>query len=271
MASSGSPCPMLVESQPAAIRSYSEPNMGSPIGHTTDIEPISGSMVGQPIDDVGPSSGLLDGSPATEDGTIPRLQSTDLISTQLHQHSMVARSKGGISKPNPKYALATSTVTIPNEPKSVKSALKHPSWHAAMLDEIDALNTNHTWVLVPRSPWMNIIGCKWVFKTKLQADGSVERLEARLVAKGYTQQEGLDFSETFSPVIKPSSLRIILTIATVKKWPIRQLDVKNAFLNGFLTEQVFMEQPPGFVDTARPSHVCHLKRAIYCLKQAPRA
>lgn len=93
---------------------------------------------------------------------------------------------------------------------------------------------------------MNIVGCKWVFKTKLKSDGSLERLKAHLVAKAFNQVEGVYFSETFSPVIKPRSVQIVLTVATVNKWPIRQLDVKNAFLHGFLKESVYMEQPPGF-------------------------
>lgn len=105
-----------------------------------------------------------------------------------------------------------------------------------MLDEINALNANQTQVLVPQSPSMNTIGCKWIFKTELHVDGSVERLKVQLVTKGYNQQEGLDFSETFSPVIKPNSIHTILTIATLKQWHIRQLDVENAFLNGYLIE-----------------------------------
>uniref|UniRef100_A0A2N9EXT0 Uncharacterized protein n=1 Tax=Fagus sylvatica TaxID=28930 RepID=A0A2N9EXT0_FAGSY len=191
--------------------------------------------------------------------------------SQQPHHSMTTRSRLGIIKPNPKYALAVVSPPTPAEPKTVKSALHDPGWRAAMNDEMQALHQNHTWVLVPRQADMNIIGCRWIFKTKLHSDGSLDRLKARLVAKGYNQQEGVDYLDTFSPVIRPATIRIVLTLATVKGWSLRQLDVKNAFLHGHLDTTVFMDQPPGFVDSAAPTHVCLLKRALYGLKQAPRA
>lgn len=127
------------------------------------------------------------------------------------------------------------------------------------------------WQLIPRLPSMNVVGSKWVFKTKLTADGTVERFKARLVAKGYNQIEGVDFEETFSPVVKATTIRIVLSIATTLRWEIKELDVKNAFLHGDLKETVFMEQPPGFKDPIFPNHVCLLKKAHYGLKQAPKA
>ena len=184
---------------------------------------------------------------------------------------MITRGKLGKTFQNPKYANLHESTSIPLEPQSIKSALRHPSWAAAMQEKYDSLAQNNTWRLVPREPHMSVVGCKWVFKTKLKSDGSLERLKARLVAKGFTQVEGVDFAETFSPIIKPGTIRTALTVATVKEWHIRQMDVKNAFLHGVLQEPVFMEQPPGFKDSLRPNHVCYLTKALYGLKQAPRA
>ena len=116
-----------------------------------------------------------------------------------------------------------------------------------------------------------MVGCRWIFKTKLHANGSIERHKARFVAKGFSQIHGLDFEDTFSPVVRHATIRIILSIAVTSGWPLHQLDVKNAFLHGYLSEEVCMEQPPGYTDSQFPQHVCSLKRALYGLKQALRA
>ena len=129
---------------------------------------------------------------------------------------------------------------------------------------------NQTWTLVKTPDSRKPIGCKWVFRTKENPDGSVNRYKARLVAKGFHQRAGSDFQETFSPVIKPVTVRTVLTIAVTNKWIIQQIDVNNAFLNGTLEEEVFMQQPPGFAASDK-SLVCRLNKAIYGLKQAPRA
>ena len=134
---------------------------------------------------------------------------------------------------------------------------------------MDALAANKTWILVPYKLEMNVEGCKWVYKAKLKPDSSLERLKARLVAKGFHQVDGIDFSKTFSPVIKPTSIQLSLTIAVVKGWEICQLDVKNAFLHGFLSTPVYMHQAPGYVDPVHPTHVCQLSRVLYGLKQGP--
>uniref|UniRef100_A0A2N9GBB0 Integrase catalytic domain-containing protein n=1 Tax=Fagus sylvatica TaxID=28930 RepID=A0A2N9GBB0_FAGSY len=118
---------------------------------------------------------------------------------------------------------------------------------------------------------MNVVGSRWVFKTKLKSDGSIDRFKARLVAQGYSQSFGIDFLETFSPVIKPQTIRLVLSLALIHGWSLRQLDVKNAFLHGSLKEVVYMEQPPGFSNSRFPNHVCRLHKALYGLKQAPRA
>lgn len=110
-----------------------------------------------------------------------------------------------------------------------------------MHDELKALEQNNTWVLVPRTPNMNVIGCKWIYKIKLKYDGSVEHYKARLVAQGYSQISEIDFDETFTPVIKPTVVGVVLSITFINKWIIRQLDVKNAFLHGNLKETVYIE------------------------------
>ena len=117
-----------------------------------------------------------------------------------------------------------------------------------MTEEYTALITNDTWELVPSQSRQNLVGCKWVYRVKFHSDGSVEWYKAQLVAFGNYQQAGIDYHETFSPVVKPPIIRLDLSLAPTFGWPIRQLDVKNVFLHGIHTEEVYMRQPPGFVD-----------------------
>jgi histone deacetylase 1/2 len=138
-----------------------------------------------------------------------------------------------------------------------------------MTEEFQALQRNETWTLVPLPQNRKAIGCKWVFRTKENPDGSINKYKARLVAKGFHQLQGFDFNETFSPVIEPVTVRLILSLAVSYKWPLKQLDINNAFLNGILEEEVYMVQPPGF-ETTDSSLVCKLNKALYGLKQAPR-
>jgi histone deacetylase 1/2 len=140
-----------------------------------------------------------------------------------------------------------------------------------MRSEIAALHANSNWSLVPFDPSMNVVGCRWVYKIKRRADGAIDRYKACLVARGFTQQEGIDYLETFSPVVKPTTVRLVLALAISTNWQIHQLDVHNAFLNGSLQEVVYMQQPTGFVDLALPTHVCCLHKSLYGLKQASRA
>jgi hypothetical protein len=189
---------------------------------------VSTSFPAEPIQPGVPSSAAPNAAP-------PSTSSTP-TSLPTNSHPMKTRAKAGIFKPKAYHATAGFTsspffqsLMALKEPRGFKSATKHPEWVSAMDDEICALHQNHTWSLVPRPSNKNVVGCRWVFKTKLLPDGSVERYKACLVAKGYTQLPGLDFDETFSPVVKPATVRLILSLATVAHWPIRQLDVKNAF------------------------------------------
>lgn len=137
--------------------------------------------------------------------------------------------------------------------------------------ENHALIKRRTWDLVPRPPTTNVLRSMWFFRHKFDADGKLARYKARLVAHGKSQQLGIDYDETFSPVIKPASIRAVLHVALARNWPFRQLDVKNAFLHGDLKETVYMHQPPGFIDKSKPDHICLLRKSLYELKQAPRA
>ena len=140
-----------------------------------------------------------------------------------------------------------------------------------MSTELTALMKHGTWDLVLPPSNCTPGGCKWVFRVKRHADGSVDRFKARIVAKGYDQRPGIDYKETISPVVKPATIRTVLFITVMKGWDLRQMDVNNAFLNGALTETIFMAQPLGYKDLSKPNHICRLKKAIYGLKQAPRA
>lgn len=140
-----------------------------------------------------------------------------------------------------------------------------------MQDEYDALMTNGTWTLVPPPLGANIVSGKWIFRHKYNSDGSLARHKARWVVRGFTQQPGIDYDETFSPVVKPATIRVVLSLALSKSWPIHQLDVKNAFLHGNLNEEVYSQQPSGFIDARFPTHVCRLQKSLYGLKQAPHA
>jgi hypothetical protein len=164
------------------------------------------------------------------------------------------------------FSLSVSSIVVP---KSYREALSHPGWRKAMEEEMHALDLNHTWDLVNKPAGTSIVGCRWVFTVKQNPNGTVDRLKARLVAKGFTQTYGLDYTETFSPVAKLNSIRIIISLAANLDWPLHQLDVKNAFLHGDLNETVYMAQPPGF--ESKGEYVCHLKKSIYGLKQSPRA
>jgi hypothetical protein len=147
------------------------------------------------------------------------------------------------------------------EPKTYAEASKHECWRQAMQDELTALEKTGTWDIVDLPDQVKPIGCRWIYKIKHHADGSVERYKARLVAKGYTQIEGLDYFDTYSPVAKLTTIRVVIALASMKNWHLHQLDVNNAFLHGDLQEDVYMIIPPG---------VCKLHKSLYGLKQASR-
>ena len=219
-------------------------------------------------------------SPATQKSEIPLIpvpflstSSTCPFSTSSEKsivpvyghsiHPMQARSKSGIFKPK-LFAVTGAekpvfTATILQEPTSTTLAINSPHWKKAIEAEYQALVNNHTWDLVPNTDGLRVVQCKWVFRTKLKADGSLDKYKARLVAKGFQRTPGVDFSETFSPVVKASTIRVVFTLAVSRGWGIQQIDINNAFLNGDLQEEVFMVQPEGFINPMKPHHECKLR------------
>jgi hypothetical protein len=155
------------------------------------------------------------------------------------------------------------------ESSSYKEAILDPLWQQAMDEELSALHKTDTWDLVPLPPGKSVVGCRWVYKIKTNFDGSIEQYKARLVVKGYSQQYGMDYEETFAPVAKMTTIRTLIVVASIRQWCISQLDVKNVFLNGDLQEEVYMAPPPGISHDF--GYVCKLKKALYGLKQTLRA
>ncbi|KAD2804168.1 hypothetical protein E3N88_37545 [Mikania micrantha] len=161
--------------------------------------------------------------------------------------------------------------TEPTNYKTAISDLESDKWLEAMGAEMQSMHDNQVWDLVDLPPNCKTVGSKWVFKKKTDMDGNVHTFKARLVAKGFTQTQGIDYEETFSPVAMLKSIRILIAISAYYDYEIWQMDVKTAFLNGHLTEDVYMAQPEGFVDPKNPNKVCKLKKSIYGLKQASRS
>ncbi|TYK14395.1 Cysteine-rich RLK (RECEPTOR-like protein kinase) 8 [Cucumis melo var. makuwa] len=155
-------------------------------------------------------------------------------------------------------------------PKNIYIALECPEWKNAVMEEMNALKKNRTWEIFSLPKGHKTVGCKWVFSLKYKADGTLDRYKAGLVAKGFTQTYGIDYSETFSPVAKLNTVRVLLSVAMNKDWPLYQRDVKNAFLNGDLVEEVYMSPLPGF-EVQFGQHVCKLQKSLYGLKQSSRA
>ncbi|CAA7021399.1 unnamed protein product [Microthlaspi erraticum] len=172
------------------------------------------------------------------------------------------------------YRAYICSVNLHAEPSSFSQAKKFAEWLEAMNEELIALEKSGTWEICSLPDDKHAIGCRWVYKTKLNADGSLERYKARLVAKGYTQREGVYFVDTFSPVATMTTVKTLLVVAAAKRWSLTQLDISNAFLNGDLDEEIYMTLPPGYTckngESLPPNAVCRLKKSLYGLKQASR-
>ncbi|XP_066320253.1 uncharacterized protein [Miscanthus floridulus] len=173
---------------------------------------------------------------------------------------------------NKNYCVFAHTAFVASfEPRDVGHALSDSNWVNAMHEELENFARNQVWVLVDPPPSCKPIGTKWVFKNKQGEDGHVVRNKARLVAQGFSQKEGIDYGETFAPVARLEAIRILLAFAASRGYKLYQMDVKSAFLNGFIEEEVYVKQPPGFEHPNFPDRVFKLQKALYFLKQAPRA
>nr|KYP52900.1 Retrovirus-related Pol polyprotein from transposon TNT 1-94 [Cajanus cajan] len=172
---------------------------------------------------------------------------------------------------SPTHKAFLTSLNTTTTPTSLSEALSDKKWKQAMDVEMEALEKNSTWDLVALPNGKKPVGCKWVYTIKYKADGSIERYKARLVAKGFTQTYGVDYMETFAPVAKMNTVRVILSLAANYGWNLQQFDVKNAFLHGEIEEEIYMELPPGYGEKTAANTVCKLKKALYGLKQSPRA
>nr|GEW76165.1 retrovirus-related Pol polyprotein from transposon TNT 1-94 [Tanacetum cinerariifolium] len=223
-------------------------------------------------------------SKASSSGDASSVESTHV--TQLHHHLRKWNKDHLLDNiiGNPYWQVSTrkqlvtdalwcfyNSVLSKVEPKKFKSAINKDCWFQAMQDEIHEFDQLQVWELVPRPDYVMIIALKWIYKIKLDEYGDVLKNKARLVANGYQQEEGIDFKESFAPVVRIEAIRIFIANTANKNMTIYQMDVKTTFLNGGLKEEVYISQPEGFVDPDHPKHVYHLKRALYGLKQAPRA
>jgi hypothetical protein len=162
---------------------------------------------------------------------------------------------------------------VDDTPSTIEEAYSSPDadfWKEAIRSEMDSIMSNETWEVVECPYWCKPIGSKWVFKKKLMPDGTTERYNARLIIKGYSQKEGEDFFDTYSPVARLTTIRVLLSLATSHGLIVHQMDVKTTFLNGELDEEIYMEQPPGFVANGQEGMVCKLLKSLYSLKQAPK-
>jgi len=210
------------------------------------------------------------GSSAPSDFTAPTVS---VLPSSAPQRP-ITRLQQGIRQPKVytdgtiRYGNLATTI---EESPTLQQVLADKNWKHAMDVEFDALLKNKTWHLVPPQKRRNVVDCKWVYKIKRHSYGKIERYKARLVAKGFKQRYGIDYGETFSPVVKAATIHLVLSLAISNTWCLRQLDVTSAFLHGYLEEEVFMKQPLGYEDKVNPNHVCKLDRALYGLKQAPRA
>jgi hypothetical protein len=177
-----------------------------------------------------------------------------------------------VKRPNP-FSSYTALMCdlLDEEPTCFEEAIQKKEWADAMIEEYQSIINNDVWEIVPRPKSKDVVSSKWLFKIKHATDGSIEKYKAIFVARGFSQKEGIDYEETFTPVARYTSIKTIIAFAAKMKWKLHQMDVKTTFLNGVIEEEVYIEKLQGFEVEDMKSHVCRLKKASYRLKQDPRA
>ncbi|CAM8928890.1 unnamed protein product [Rhodiola kirilowii] len=243
----------------------------SPVAHQENMEQFNGAVPTEnTLDDIVEDPKTLRRSTRQ---TKPPYWQKDYVCTQAaKQTSPHSLSKViSYSQCSPSHASFLVQLDTSKEPTCYTKAKSDPKWQEAMQREIQALEQNQTWTITSLPKDKTLVDCKWIYKVKLNSDGSIERYKARLVAKGFTQVEGLDFHETFAPVAKMTTIRCCLALAAIRGWPLFHLDVDNAFVHGILEEEVYMRLPPGFYNEAKKQGmVCRLHKSLYGLKQSSR-
>jgi len=220
--------------------------------NNTEIQPVEPSN--QPIEN-------LQQEDLPKDWKIPKDLSIDNIIGQIHKGVSTRRNMADFCN----HTAFVSKI----KPQSVCEALKDEFWTATMQEELNQFVRNKLWTLVPKTNQMNVIGTKWVFRNKSDDSDIITRNKVRLVAKGYNQAEGIDYDETFALVARLEAVRLLLAFDCMSGFKLFQMDVKSAFLNGIVNEEIYVSQPPGFEDHKYPEYVYKLKKALYGLKQAP--
>ncbi|RVW64572.1 Retrovirus-related Pol polyprotein from transposon TNT 1-94 [Vitis vinifera] len=225
----------------------------------------------------GPNPSKLPGNNAP-DGTVDSELENDILNMPIAWRKGVRSCTQhpignfiSYDKLSPTFRAFTSSITEIQVPQNIQEAFKYPKWKAAVDEEVRALKKNGMWEITDLPRGKKPFGCKWIFTVKYKADCNVDRYKARLVAKGFTQSYGIDYQETFAPVAKLNTVRVLLSLAANLDWSLHQLDVKNAFLNGDLEEEVYMDIPAGLETTSNFNKVCRLRKSLYGLKQSPRA
>jgi hypothetical protein len=219
--------------------------------------------------------GVEQGESPPQDTTSERRKPKWLQDTLREAQGSVGNPRQAVreSKPPERFCSYIAMVSSirESEPSTFEEATSRQVWRDAMMEEYNSIMKNDVWEVVPRPKGKSVVTSRWLYKLKHAADGSIEKYKSRFVARGFSQVEGVDYDETFALVARYTSIRAVISIAAEMGWKIHQMDVKTAFLNGLIEEEVYIEKPLGFEVHGRESHVCRLKKALYGLKQAPRA